>query len=200
MNSASQSNSPGASPALEGVFDDPTQLVGELERLARAGRGRAVGASFPLLCGASATLASIGVIDLAGEEGVRWYWAIVGPAIGAACALYYATRRVQPPDRTSRLAVAWALLLLFGMLAGVTLASDAAVDFVPAFFVAALLVGLGALYRHTVTMITGAAGFVIAVTVAAAAPPMPDRYTWTALCFGVVGAIGGIVSMLSVER
>ncbi len=176
-------------------------MTAEIERLTRLSRSRSVGAWFPLMCGGTATLASIAVESFSGYGGLTPYWAVAAPAVGAASAIFSALRRIQPPDRTSFLAVGLSFVMLFAMAGVQLLVSNGEVDragLTPALFVGALIISLGLLYRHSISVITGIVVLVSGVVVMAIFPAHP--YTWVALTVGVSAMFGAASSMIAVDR
>lgn len=190
MNSATQS--------IGGDEVPTTDLIEQVERLARAGRERAIGAWFPLWCLGTATLASLAVDSTGDWEGLRIFWALAVPVLGFACAAFYGVRGAQPRDRTTWAALALMVGALAALVPAAWLVQGRWAPVALTAFVGVVLGGLGLLAGHRVSVFTGVAAAIGGLAVAVADPDRP--YTWMALVTGVLVSIGAAASMSVAEQ
>lgn len=134
------------------------QQLHELAAYRRLARRTAAAVWFPLLVGGIATLAAPGATHLiGGAEADSWYWAFAGPAIGLACAAFYAARPVQLPARASVASLVLAVAMVAGAFA-VALALGEQLDGGgPPVVVAAGLAVFAWLYRSSLVAVVAAA-------------------------------------------
>lgn len=140
---------------------------------------------FPLLAGSVANLvAPVAASLIGGVQALGWYWGFAGPAIGVACAIFYARRPIHLQRHIAPLS--WILavgLVVVPVSAGIWLGGSA--DGFPLLAVAAGLGGFGALLhsRHVavvaVAHVMGSAALYVS--------PTERTATLTFVALGVVG-------------
>lgn len=187
---------------MNSAMQSTARAEAELAAVARTQEAAHVVATavwFPLLTGGIATLASPSVIDvIGGSAAPAWYWGIAGPAIGLACAAFYATRPVQLPVRIARASALVAVVMVASAMLLGALESDAAQTAAPMFAVAAGLTAFALLYRSGLGGVVAAAALVEGIVLAVSDS---DRVQDVAvLGFGAVACGAAIVGILILER
>lgn len=165
-------------------------------RLAAARSAAAVW--FPLLVGGIATVAAPGAIGrIPGDAAPAWYWAFAGPSIGIACAIFYATRRIQLRARLGPLSVALAVAMITGALTLAGITGGRWQDGAPVLVVAAGLAAFALLYRSTLVGIVAGAHIIAAVIVVVADSPRIEDAT--TIGTGLVSCACGIAGVLMLD-
>jgi len=186
-NSPTQSVSPDAARAAG--------LLGELRHLEHQSKSMLSAVWFPLLVGGIVSLASGPAISLIDRtEAPAYYWAFGGPVIGIACAVFYATRRIQPPAGLASVATVTAVVMVAGALLLGTLTSGDVREAAPLLVIGVGLGVFGVLYRSLLVVAVGAAHLGIGWYLGVSDPA--DPYMVSALVTGLAGCIAGVASLL----
>lgn len=190
MNSASQSDTDRSDP-----HDAATQLTLIVETNRRS-RLLAGAVWFPLLVGGIVTLAAPSVIDMIGGPAApAWYWAVAGPAIGVACAVFYATRRVQLPATTASISVVTAAVMVIGALALGILVSGAARTAAPFLIVGSGFVVFAWIYRSALVLVVALANIIAAIVLF-----LVDTARIEQLVYVVCGLVACAAAVVAVMR
>lgn len=160
------------------VPTDPATIAADLTLIGRQRRAgvRAAGAIwFPLLVGGIATIAAPGAIDLIeGDAAPAWYWGFAGPLIALACAVFYATRRVQLPTRSGAMAVAVAIAIVIGAPVAALITAEPERNSAPVIVAAGGLAAFALIYRSVLVGLVALAHTVAAIVMLATESTIAD--------------------------
>lgn len=188
------------------MSDSPTQsyspaaqraagLLGELRHLEHHSQSMLTAVWFPLLVGGIVSLASGPAIALIDRPAApAYYWAVGGPAIGIACAAFYATRRIQPPAGLALVATVTALVMAAGALLLGTLTSGDLRQAAPLLVIGVGLGVFGMLFHSLLVVAVGVAHLAIGCYLGVATPA--DPHMVAALVTGLAGCAAGVASLL----
>lgn len=181
------------------IPSEASQAAEELARLdayRRAGHRAAAAVWFPLLVGGIATLAAPGAYVAIGTANApMWYWMFAGPGIGIACAVFYASRRIQLPRPSGALSVGVAVAMIAGTLGIAAVLGAVADNGAPELVVAVGLAMFAWSYRSILVAIVAVAGLGTAAVMLATDDPQIQAAA--TLAMGAVACVCAVVALLT---